>query len=447
MFKLSRKKTDMLNGVIWQQLILFMIPIFLGALFQQLYNTVDAIIVGNVIGKEALGAVGGSTSLVFHLLIQFVSGLATGGTVVIAQYYGNGDYGNVRKGVHSGIIMSFTLGIVLTILGYSLAPIILTMLNVPSDMYAYSLTYMRIFALGMVFTMMYNTGAGILRAVGDSKHPLYFLMVSCFSNIILDILLVVIFPLSVMGAAIATVCAQGISCLLTYYTLMISDDCIRVEMKHMHVDFNILSRIIKIGLPTGIQWSLYSVANLFIQSSVNSYGTDTVAAFTVFNKVEPIFWNFSDAVGTSLLTFSGQNLGNHNIKRIKDGMKQAMVIELIGSFVITGACILAARPIFGLFTQDSNVITIGIMMLKQIGLWWFTFAPVEIFANTARGCGKSFIPMIMILFGIGVVRILWILFYPATTIMQTLICFPLSWAFTSVLFTIYAFKGNWFDEA
>ena len=203
-----QRQTDFLNGVIYQQILLFFIPIFFGTLFQQLYNTVDAIIVGNIVGKQALGAVGGSTGTVINLLVNFVTGVSSGATVVIAQFYGKRDDIGVRKGVDSGIFLAVTMGIILTVAGMLAAPAILHLLNVPADMYAYALTYMRIYFIGLIPTLIYNTGAGILRAIGDSRRPLYFLVVSCLVNIVLDILLVAVIPLGVAGAAIATVISQ-----------------------------------------------------------------------------------------------------------------------------------------------------------------------------------------------------------------------------------------------
>lgn len=444
---MARYKEDLLNGVIWQQIIIFFIPVFFGTIFQQLYNTVDAMVVGNFVGKQALGAVGGSTGTVLNLLVGFVTGLASGATVVIAQYYGNQEREKVKKAVQSGMFLAIVLGAILMILGFIFAGNILNILNVPSDMFLYSKQYLIVYLSGLIPTMIYNTGAGVLRAVGDSKRPLYFLIVSTFVNIILDILFVVYFHWGVIGAAIATVLSVVVSCMLTLYTLKHTDECYQFKLKELTYDWPILKRIIIIGLPTGIQSSLYSIANLFIQTSVNGFGTDTVAAYTAFGKIDAIFWNASGAYGTACLTFAGQNFGAGNIERVKKGIKQAILMDVIGSIAISLVCIVCGGMFFRIFTPDQSVIEIGLSMLMFLAPYWFTFAGIEVLSSSIRACGDSFIPMLMTMLGIGLFRILWILFYPSKTILQALTCYPISWILTSILFIGYYFHGGWLKRS
>ena len=263
-FVMAKVKQDILHGKISEQLLLFFYPIMFGSIFQQLYNTADAMVVGNYVGKEALAAVGGSTGTFINLLLGFTIGLSSGATVVIAQSYGNRNREAVRKGVYSGMYLALLLGIALMIIGYFVSPFILQLLGVPEDIYDYSLIYLRIFMMGSIPSMLYNTGAAILRAVGDSKRPLYFLTVAVIVNIVLDFIFVVFFKMEVLGVALATVISQVISCILTLLTLYQTEDSYHFNIVHLHHDKRTLYRIIMIGLPIGIQSSLYALANLFI---------------------------------------------------------------------------------------------------------------------------------------------------------------------------------------
>ena len=440
---MRRVKTDLLHGVIWQQILLFFFPVLFGTLFQQLYNTVDAIVVGNVVGKEALAAVGGSTGTLLNLVTGFLIGLSSGATVVVAQYYGSGYRDAVARTVSTAMIMSTVLGAAMTVGGVLLAGWMLRLLNVPEDIFSYARIYLQIYFAGLVPTLIYNTGAGVLRAVGDSKRPLYFLIASCIVNIILDILFVAVLRMGVVGAAAATVISQLISCILTLITLRTTHDCYRFSFRNLTFDKNVLRQIVRIGFPSGIQSCLYSIANLFIQASVNSYGTDTVAAYTAFGKIDALFWNTSGSLGTAVLTFSGQNFGAGNIDRVRKGFRQAIIMFLIMAFSISGICLLLGESIYGLFTKDQNVIAIGMQMLRFIAPYWATFCFVEIYSTGIRACGDSLIPMIMTALGIGALRILWILFYPDTTILGVLVCYPISWVLTSILFLIYYRYGGW----
>ena len=444
MFKV---KTDLLHGVIWQQILLFFFPVLSGTLIQQLYNTADAMIVGNFIGKEALGAVGGSTGTLISLLVGFVTGLSSGATVIIAQYYGSQESEGVRRGVYSGMALAVGLGAVLMAAGIFLAPSLLRILNVPDEILTLSVSYMRIFLSGMIPTMIYNTGASILRAAGDSRRPLVFLVISCIANIILDILFVAVFGFGVEGAAAATVVSQLLSCVLTLHVLAHTQESYHFDIRHLHADMAVLKRIVSIGLPIGIQAVLYSVANLFIQASINSYGTDTIAAYTAFGKIDALFWNTSGALGTALLTFCGQNFGAGSIGRVRKGIREGVILYLLIAGAISAVCYACGGFFYGLFTKDAEVIRIGISLLRYLCPFWCCFVFVEIFSSSIRACGESFVPMCMTAVGIGAFRILWILFYPAESIFDTLRCYPISWTLTSLLFLGYYLQGGWLKRS
>lgn len=442
-----KKQLDMLNGNIAELILIFFFPILCGSLFQQLYNTVDAIVVGNFVGKEALAAVGGSTGTVINLLVGFVTGLASGATVVIAQYYGKQEEAGVQKGVYSSMFLAIVLGAILTVVGFILAPWILKILNVPEDILSLSTQYMRIYMIGMIPSLIYNNGAGILRAVGDSKRPLYFLIASCVTNIVLDILFVVVFQWGVAGVAIATTIAQVVSSYLTLHVLSKTTETYSFHLKKLSFDKDILIRIIEIGFPVGIQSCLYSVANLFIQSSINSYGTDTVAAWAAFGKIDALFWNTSGALGQAVLTFCGQNFGAGQVDRVKKGIHIGILIYIIGAAMISIVCYFGGDLLYHLFTQDATVIQIGLDVLRFTCPFWVTFCFVEILSSSIRACGDSFVPMVITALGIGAFRIGWIMFYPSNTLFDTIICYPISWVMTSILFILYYLQGGWLKKS
>ncbi len=442
-----KKSLNMLEGNITELILLFFLPILCGSLFQQLYNTVDAIVVGNFVGKEALAAVGSSTGTVINLLVGFVVGLASGATVVIAQYYGNHELEGVEKGVYSSMFLAIVLGAVLTILGIAFTPWILGLLKVPEDIMDYSITYMRIFLVGMIPSLIYNNGSGILRAIGDSKRPLYFLVASCITNIVLDIVFVIFFHWGVAGVAIATTIAQVVSALLTLRVLSSTTDSYAFHLSKLTFDSKVLLHIIEIGFPVGIQSCLYCVANLFIQTSVNGYGTDTVAAYTAFGKIDALFWNTSGALGQAVLTFCGQNFGAGKIDRVKKGIHTGTIMYFIGAATISLICYFGGGVLYHLFTQDQEVIRIGMEILQFICPLWATFCFVEILSSSIRACGDSFIPTVITALCIGAFRICWIIFYPAKTLFDTLICFPISWVMTSALFLIYYLQGSWLKKS
>ncbi|MCH4207549.1 MAG: MATE family efflux transporter [Solobacterium sp.] len=444
---MKRRENTMLTGPIGKELLLFFFPILFGTLFQQLYNTVDAMVVGNFVGTNALAAVGGSTGTFLNLLTGFMIGLSSGATVVVAQFYGNNNRAMVKKTVASGMWLAIVLGSILTVIAFLVSPQLLRLLNVPDEIFADSLIYLRVYLIGLVPTMIYNTGAGVLRAIGDSKRPLYFLIVSCITNIVLDIVLVAVCKFGIVGAAAATVVSQMASCFLTLRLLSHTDDCYEYQLREFSFDPVILKQIVVIGLPSGIQSALYSVANLFVQASVNSFGTSTVAAYTAFGKIDATFWNASGALGQAFMTFAGQNFGAGNVKRVKKGVKHGILIYVVGSALISTACWLLGPYIFRLFTPDTAVIEIGMGILHFICPFWVTFCLVEILSSGIRACGDSVIPTCITAAGIGAFRIAWIVLYPCASVYDALFCYPVSWIITSILFLVYYLQGGWLKRS
>ena len=433
------------EGVIWKQLLLFFFPILFGTFFQQLYNTADAVIVGNFVGKEALAAVGGPAATLINLLVGFFVGLSSGATVIISQFYGAKNNADVKKAVHTSIALSLVGGAIIMILGLIFSGAALQLMNTPDDIMKLSLTYMRLYFLGVIPSLIYNMGSGILRAAGDAKRPLYFLIISCFINIILDIFFVVVLKLGVAGVAIATTLSQVASAVMVLAALMRTTDSYKLYIREIRFAPAILKHIIRIGLPAGLQSTMYSVSNLIIQASINAFGTDTIAAWTAYGKVDGIFWMIMGAYGVAITTFAGQNFGAGKYDRIHKSVKVCLGMAAFTSVLLSAVVLLGGRIFFRLFTSDDSVIDIGLHMRAVISPSYITYICIEILGGTARGCGDSIIPMLLTCFGICVLRVIWILvIVPLRPDVSTVaFSYPLTWTVTSVMFIIYYLRGNW----
>ncbi|MDO4940702.1 MAG: MATE family efflux transporter [Erysipelotrichaceae bacterium] len=440
------KTKDILEGNILKQLVLLFLPVFLGYLCQQLYNTVDAIVVGKYIGKQALAAVGGSTSTLINLLVNFVVGLAAGVTIIIAKYFVRRQYDRVSVCVKTGFFLAIVLGFVITIGGIGLSNWMLSLMNVPSEVLPYSLTYMRIYFVGMIPTLIYNVGASILRAIGDTKRPLYFLICACLTNIELDILLVRVFDLGIVGVGISTVISQIVSAVLILLVFYKTPEYYHYSLKEFGFDGQMLKDILKIGLPSGIQSVLYSISNVSVQAAVNSFGTDTIAAYTAFGKIDALYWNFEAAVGVAVMTMVAQNYGAGNVGRVKKIANISLLFYLVFAIIISGGSYIFAEPILGLFTDDANVVAIGLKITRFLTLTWWIFAFVEVYSSTIKSTGHSLQSMVISAVGICVVRMLWLSLYDFKSVNEALYCYPISWIITAIAFIIYYFSNKWVDN-
>ena len=440
----SRK--DLTSGNIPKQLLLFFFPIFFGYFFQQLYNTFDAIIVGNYVGKEALAAVGGTTSTLLNLIVNFIIGLTSGVTVLVAQSYGSHDFDRVKQCVRTGMAAAVFLGAIMMVFGIISAPYLLKMMRVPDEILVYSLTYMRVYFLGLIPSLIYNTGTSVLRAIGDSKRPLYFLIVACITNIVLDVLFVSVFNLAVLGVAIATIISQLISAILTLLVLYKTDDCYQYSLKDFGFDFDLFKKTITIGIPAGISSVLYSVSNLFIQANVNSFGTNTIAAYTAIGKIDALYWNFDSAFGIATMTLVGQNFGAKNHKRVKKSIRSSFILEGIGSAIIMFICYFGCNQLLHLFTKDSEVIMIGTSLLKFLSLTWWLFIPIEVISSSSKACGEVFLPMIFSAIGICGIRIVYLLMFEFKDVISALYCYPISWFITDIIYIIFYYKAKIFKN-
>ncbi|MGI5958557.1 MAG: MATE family efflux transporter [Massiliimalia sp.] len=433
------------EGVIWKQLLVFFFPILLGTFFQQLYNTVDAIIVGQFVGKEALAAVGGPTGTLINLLVGFFVGLSSGATVIISQYYGAGKPDETSKAVHTATALSLAGGAVIMAIGLIFSPLALKAMGTPDDIMNYSVIYIRVYFCGMIPNLIYNMGSGILRAVGDSKRPLYFLIVCCIVNVVLDLLFVLVFKLGVLGAALATILSQLISAILVLVTLIRSVSMFQLNIREIRFTGSILKSIIQIGIPAGLQSIMYSMSNIIIQASINQFGTDTIAAWTAYSKIDGLFWMIMGAFGIAITTFTGQNFGAKKIDRVRKSVVVCLGMAFGTALGLSGILLLSGQYIYGLFTQDAAVLKIGMDILHTLVPFYFTYVCIEIFSGAVRGAGDSLIPTIITCVGVCALRVIWILAVEAfrPTLTMVIISYPISWSLTSLCFVGYYLQGGW----
>ena len=438
-----KQKTQNINqiteGIIWRQLLLFFFPIVFGTFFQQLYNTIDTVIVGQFVGKAALASVGGSATQLINLVVGFFTGLSSGASVVIAQFFGAKDERSVKESLHTAYAFSILGSIVISALGIGLAPQLLRWMNTPEELLADSTLYLRIYFAGLLFVFIFNVGSSILRAVGDSKNPLYYLIACCFINIFLDLLFVIVFHLGVAGVAYATFLSHAISALLVTHKLMTSHSILTLKIRDIRLHKNVLKSQLWIGLPAGFQSVMYSISNVIIQAALNRFGTDTVAAWSAYGKLDAIFWMVSGAIGISITTFVGQNYGARKYDRVHKSVRICLGIDSIISVILIVFLMLFRVPLFRLFTQDPSVIRIGSDMLALITPCYIFFVFIEVLAGALRGMGDVMIPTLITLLGVCVLRLIWIavVLQISPTVNAIIYSYPVTWIATAVLFIIY----------
>lgn len=437
----TKTNNPIISGVIWKQLLIFFFPIVVGTFFQQLYNTVDAIIVGRFVGKQALASVGGSAAVLSNLVIGFFTGLSAGATVVISQFCGAGDKKSLQDGLHTAYASSLLFGVIISIVGFFSASWMLEAMNTPREVLADSVVYLKIYFCGIIFTFVYNMGSSIMRAIGDSRRPLVYLIICCFVNIILDLLFVVGFHMGIAGAALATLISQGISAILVTKALMNSYQILKLNIRDIRLHRKLFQSEFKIGLPSGIQSCLYAITNIIIQTSVNGFGTDIAAAWAAFGKLDAIFWTILGAFGIAVTTFAGQNFGAKKYDRVKKSTRVCLLMALG-----TCACLLTflsvfCRPLYHIFTTDQAVIDLGVWMLKLIIPSYIIFVFIEILSGALRGVGDVIIPTLITLGGVCLVRVpMALILTPITKNVSTLLySYPVSWGATAILLIPYYF--------
>ena len=436
---------DLTRGSILGKLTRFFFPILFGMLFFQLYNTVDAIVVGRCLGPAALAAVGGSPAVITNLVIGFFTGLGTGATVVISQYYGAHDDRALSRAVHTILCFCMFAGLLLSGLGWLSAAWSLRVVKTPADILSDSAAYLRLYYLGATGMLIFNIGSGILRAVGDSRWPLVFLGVCCVLNIMLDLLFVAVLPWGVAGAAWATVISLTFSAVLLLIHLGRQQGPWRFRVKELRIYPASLRRILYLGVPAAVQGSMYSLSNIIIQAAVNNFGTVTVAAWTALGKFDALYWVTSNAMGTALCTFVGQNFGAGQYERMRKGVKQWLLTD-IGVTAAMSVLLLSLSPwMLRMFSADAEVIALARRMMWYFAPFYVVWVFIDILSNALRGAGDSFWPMVISLMGVCLLRVLWIvLVVPRwNTIAGVSFSYPFTWGVTALTYLIYYLKAPW----
>ena len=437
----------MTEGSIGRKIFFFAVPLILGNLLQQLYNTADSVIVGNFVGSNALAAVGSTGSLIY-MLIAFSQGAAVGAGVIISNFLGAADRASVQKAVHTAIAIVLILGVAFSIFGVLLSRPLLELMNTPDEVMEDSLLYLRIYLAGLIFNVLYNMTAGILNAAGNSRRSLIYLAIASVTNIGLDLICVAVLDMGVAGAAIATDVSQLISCVLSMRFLMCVDADYHVSIKELRIDRRMAKNIIKIGLPAGIQNTVISLSNTVVQSSVNAFGSAAMAGFAAYMKIDG--FNILPVLSLSLAmtTFTGQNLGAGKIDRVKRGMWLTLGMGVVYT-IATGALLLMFdKQIMRLFTDNADAIAYGRLTMKYFCPFYFLLGIMHVLAGTVRGAGKSVPPMVIMLSSLCVTRILWIEIAAPLygTIDGVYISYPITWAMGMVLMILYAWKGHWLRQ-
>ena len=443
-----KSSNDIVSGNLWKQILTFFFPILIGTFFQQMYNTVDTIIVGNYVGTEALAAVG-ATSTVINLFIGFFIGLASGASVIISQYFGAGDRDNVSKSVHTAIALALTGGVIIMIVGFLLARPSMKLMGCPDDIIDDAVLYMNVYFAGVIGNLIYNIGTGILRAIGDSKVPLYILIVCCITNIILDLAFVLLFKWGVFGVGFATILSQLVSAVLILLRLMRTNDIYKLYIRKIRFDLGILKNIVRIGLPAGLQSVLYSFSNLLIQASINGFGTACIAAWSAIGKIDGFMWMVMNAFSVSVTTFAGQNFGARRYDRVKETNRVGFILDM-GCIIVISLVIFFFRvPLLQFFTSDEEVIRIGAEFFVVFAPSYFTYVFIAIFSATIQGVGEALQPMLITCFGVCGIRIIWLFtavkIWPSMSMVA--MNYPVSWVITAVVFIIYYLRGNWLKRS
>lgn len=444
---MNQQKNMMTEGCIWKILVRFALPLFLGNLFQQLYNAVDSLVVGNFCGNDALAAVSSSGSL-SHLLIGFFQGVFVGASVIISHKYGANDKGAVEKSIHTTIGFALVFGVILTVLGVGFTPIILRLMGTPENVMVNSVVYFRIYCLGLLGMILYNTANGIFQALGDSRHPLLYLLIASIANIILDLLFVGVFHMGVAGAALATVIGQVLSAILGFLHLMSGKFVVRVDLKKINLEKSVLRQIIRFGLPSGIQNSVTAIANIVVQSNINAFGDLAMAGCGSYAKVQGFVFLPIMSVSLALTTFVGQNLGAKKLDRVKKGAWQGAIIAIVMAEIFGVIMHFAAPTLVGMFSSDPEVIAYGVKEANTESLWYACLACTHVCAAILRGSGQVWYPMSVTLGVWCVFRILYITIgvklIPNIIVVFT--AYPVTWTISTILLLVYLSKGTWLKK-
>ena len=437
----SKKDVDMTQGNITRHIISFALPLLIGNVFQQLYNTVDTWVVGNFVSNEAFSAVG-TVGPIINMLIGFFMGLSSGAGVVISQYYGARRYEEVQKTVHTAIIMTLVIGVVFTGVGITMIPYMLQLMKTPTEVIPESTAYLTIYFSGILGLMLYNIGAGILRAVGDSKRPFYFLVVCAVVNTILDLVFVLYFNMGVEGVALATILSQSVSALLVMITLMRSDSCIKLQIRSLKIHWSMLGKIFRVGIPAALQMAITSFSNIFVQSYINYFGADAMSGWTAYSKVDQLLFLPMQSIALASTTFVGQNLGRNQVDRAREGVRKALTIALASTAVMMVPVLVFSGPIVSFFNSKEEVIRYGTVLLRWLSPFYLLCCFNQIYSGALRGAGNSRAPMIIMLGSFVVFRQVYLFAMSRiwNEIIPIAMGYPAGWLLCSSITAVYFHK-------
>lgn len=439
-----KRDVDMTEGNIFRHLITFAMPLLIGNIFQQLYNMVDTWVVGNYVSNEAFSAVG-SVGPIINMLIGFFLGLSSGAGVVISQYYGAKRFNEVQKTVHTAITMTIILGVLFTAIGIMMTPFMLRFMKTPDNVFPESSAYLRIYFSGVLGLMIYNIGAGILRAVGDSKRPFYFLVVSAVLNTILDLVFVLGFRMGVQGVAYATIIAQGVSAILVMWTLMRTDSCIKFRIKSIGMHMDMMKKIIKVGIPAAIQMAITSFSNIFVQSYINFFGADCMSGWTAYAKIDQLLFLPMQSIALASTTFVGQNLGINKVDRAKKGVRTALVMAACSTILVMIPVLIFAPHAVAFFNNKAEVVEYGTLLLRWVSPFYVLCCVNQVYSGALRGAGDSRAPMIIMLTSFVLFRQAYLFIvanFISNTILPIAMSYPAGWLLCSTLTFIYFHKTS-----
>ena len=441
---MSKRMITMTEGSIEKRVIQFAIPILLSNLLQQMYNTLDTIVVGRFVGSTALAAVGSTTALI-NLIIGFYMGLSTGAGVVVAQYYGAKNDEQLHKTVHTGMAISLASAVIIAVVGVVGAPFFLRWMGTPDDVMALAVSYLRIMFGGVIFMTLYNMGSGILRAIGDSTRPLIYLAVCAVLNVGLNLIFVIVFEMGVNGVAWATIIAQSISAALVLYNLIHTKEAYQLHPTKIRFHRDVFGRIVSIGIPAGVQSMVISFSNVVVQSNVNSFGSVTMAAFAASGKIDAFIYMVANALGLTATTFVGQNIGAKQYERVRTGVKHIIVLAMGSVAAFGGLVALLAPMLVSLVNSEPDVVAIGAVQLRYLALTYWILAVPEVLSGSIRGSGISLVPMLISMIGMCGFRLVWLaIVMPIFRDFRVVsICYVVSWILTASTYLIYVKKSGW----
>ena len=441
---MKRENVNLTEGVIWKSLLTFTLPLLLSALLQQLYNTVDLLIVGRFAGKIDMAAIGASGAITV-LVVALFMGLSTGASVLVAQHYGAKDRAALSKVVHTNFAIALYGGLVLTIFTVIFTPQFLAWIDTPPEVMGPAVRYMRILFAGLIPVMVYNMGSAVLRSVGDSVRPFNFLAIAAGLNIVLDLIFVGAFKMGAVGAGIATVLAQSVSGILVLLSLLKTTDIYRLRMKRIRFHKETLNHIVAIGLPAAVSGGLISLSNVIIQAQINVFGAQAIAGVAAASRVDGFVFTSLEAFALAITTFVGQNIGAKKPKRLKSGIITALVMTLLFVASVSSILVIFRTPLMKIFTSEKDVIFYGTKMIVILAPFYVIFSVTEVLSGAIRGSGTAVPIMIITLIGMFIIRLGWI--FTAMPMYKTIdiICwsYPISWVFTCIMTLIYYFKGKW----